>query len=526
MPLVTEVHLKLEEVPDPVTAVTTNVSLGGMSVAVERTAEVGSLAAFELEVGGALVEGTGEVAWVRGESAGPDVETGMGIRFRYLSPGSRERIFRLVQWYSNQSGSPSPQEVAAAASGLTPPPGGVRNPAPPRAAPSPSGPATPATEPVVLPEPMDPAPAPKAPQSPAPASTAPEPEPRLSPEWELEEDLDFDLPGPAAVAPQPAVVVDEDDDIPPLPPGYGGAPASEAAWVRPEPERLVLPSAPEDPAVSPADLAQVPFARAASPQGMRGVGYARRRRGGVWMWIAVLLLLALGMFAAVRWWMVAQQMGLVPGRDERPASAASLAGTAPATTARPTLGSSVPRREDAERLPAATATSAGEDAVPAEAAQPLAEPEPPPSDALPEPDTGAPAALEPAVPAAPAPAAPAAPLAAAASAVQSIRWEAGSGSTTVVIQADGEVPRASLVASPLSGGSPRLLLRIRGIGRQYPQARLAVGTPELTSIRTGLHATDLGSELHVVLDLGSARVVLTGLETTGGTIRAVLSHTT
>ncbi len=541
VPLVTDVHLKLEEVPDPVTAVTSNVSLGGMSVAVERTAEVGSLVAFELEVGGALVEGTGEVAWVRGEPAAPGVETGMGIRFRYLSPGSRERIFRLVQWYSSQGGAVSPEEVSAAASGLTPPPGGVKTPAPPRPAPSEAAPPPAAVPREPVPSAAS-ASAPVDPESTAPFLRRPQPAPaptalEAATPALAEPDAAFDLPGPAAVAPQPTVLVDEDDDIPPLPATYGGTAAGpgweSAADVRSQSsgptagEPLVLPEAPKEPLVAPADVAQVPFSRLVQPPAVRGAGYARERKWGVWMWLAVLLLAGLAVFAAVRWWMVAQRLGYVPSSEDRQVSASSAATPGAAPRPLPNLAAGVPRREDAERLPStpSVAPPAGEPSlapIPSPVDDPgavAAEPEPAevaaPSDSS---EPGTPASVEPAVPAAPAPAGP------PGTEVLSIRWQESSGATTVVIQANGDVPRGNLLSSPLGGANPRVLIRIRGIGRQYTDTRLNVGTPELAAIRTGLHVTNLGPELHVVLDLGGRQVELTSLETgAGGTIRAVLS---
>jgi uncharacterized protein (TIGR02266 family) len=96
------VNLKLEKLSGAVTEVTSDLSLGGMFVPSDTPAEIGSLVAFEFKVGEELVEGTGEVVWHRLVADGADQPPGMGIRFRYLSPGSRERIFRLVQRYTKE----------------------------------------------------------------------------------------------------------------------------------------------------------------------------------------------------------------------------------------------------------------------------------------------------------------------------------------------------------------------------------------------------------------------------------------
>jgi uncharacterized protein (TIGR02266 family) len=94
VPLETRVYLKLEELTDPVTTTTGNISLGGMYVHMPQPAPEGSLVAFEFRLGEVLVEGTGEVVWSRAANNGDDPSSGMGVRFRFLSPGSRERIFQ------------------------------------------------------------------------------------------------------------------------------------------------------------------------------------------------------------------------------------------------------------------------------------------------------------------------------------------------------------------------------------------------------------------------------------------------
>ena len=128
VPLSTLVNLKLERLSGAVTEITSDLSLGGMFVPSDTPAEIGSLVAFEFKVGEDLVEGTGEVVWQRMEGDGAEQPPGMGIRFRYLSPGSRERIFRLVQRYTQDgeealSAPPaesSPKEAVPAGAERTP----------------------------------------------------------------------------------------------------------------------------------------------------------------------------------------------------------------------------------------------------------------------------------------------------------------------------------------------------------------------------------------------------------------------
>lgn len=461
VPLVTEVHLKLEELPDPVTAVTTNVSLGGMSVAIQRPAEIGSLAAFELEVGGALVEGTGEVAWIRGAADGIDQPSGMGIRFRYLSPGSRERIFRLVQWYANQGGGASGEAVAAASTELSPPPGGLKAPVPKRES------ALEATQ-AGIPAPEFPPPAPPPPTPPPMARVMPsgrvipaEPEPLVP------EDLLAELP----LAGEPA--------------GFEIA--------EPEPP-LVVPAAAEEPRISPAEVAQAAPARPRSNSSSRGAGYARPRRLGFWGILALLILLGSALLAAVAWWPVVLR---VLGKENgKPAATFETRSDLPREAE-----ASVPSRRDATRMASVPSTP-----------QPVAAE--PPAQANPtEPSSAEPAATEPAPPE------PTPVAAGPARQVRRISWESAEGATTLVVETDGVLKSSSASASLLSGDSPRVVLKIKGIDRKYPEARLEVGTPQVATIRTALHDLPAGPELHVVLDLRARNLELDATRISGNELR-------
>ena len=60
------------------------------------------------------------------------------------------------------------------------------------------------------------------------------------------------------------------------------------------------------------------------------------------------------------------------------------------------------------------------------------------------------------------------------------------------------------------GGLPvREVVRITGIDRPFPTARLAVRSPELVQIRTGYHPP---RDLHVVLDLAGRDVQVMDIE--------------
>lgn len=66
-----------------------------MFVKVAEPRAVGTVVRFKLDLGGRprqTIEGTGEVAWIRLRSQGPDAPPGMGIQFRYLDKENRERL--------------------------------------------------------------------------------------------------------------------------------------------------------------------------------------------------------------------------------------------------------------------------------------------------------------------------------------------------------------------------------------------------------------------------------------------------
>lgn len=495
VPLVTEVHLKLEELPDPVTAVTTNVSLGGMSVSIQRPAEIGSLAAFELEVGGALVEGTGEVAWIRGAAEGTDQPSGMGIRFRYLSPGSRERIFRLVQWYANQGGAATGEAVAAASPALSPPPGGLRSPAPkkdPLESTSPGLAASAVPKPLLAP-------------SGRLVPTVPEP---LVPDDLLSELSLAPLPGapPIAEPPAPELRVPE----PPTRPAEEAG-LEQMQWLsvddlrKSEPEpALELPAAPEEATVSPAEIAALrgggsPARVSAAPA--RGAGYARSRRFRPLSLLAGLLLLGLALLAAWSWW---PNLPLLFGQG---GSLPSPAGGAAGETREVEV--SIPSREDATRtLPADPAASEPAPVMPP-ATQPTPSTEEVASSATAPPPSPEPQA---------APPTPTASLGPARQ-VNRISWEKGEGFTTLVLEADGAFKASGASASLLSGDSPRVLLKLKGIERKYPQDKLQVGTPQVAGVRIGLHDQNSGPELWVVLDLRARNLELGGTKISGNELR-------
>ncbi len=92
-----------------------------------------------------------------------------------------------------------------------------------------------------------------------------------------------------------------------------------------------------------------------------------------------------------------------------------------------------------------------------------------------------------------------------ARAVAAIRWRRQGRTTVVTVQPAGALG-AGRVRSLRLDDPPRLLLRIRGIDREFPRPEIPVGTRQLLRVRVGLHREFRPPELFVVLDLASPTV--------------------
>jgi hypothetical protein len=76
----------------------------------------------------------------------------------------------------------------------------------------------------------------------------------------------------------------------------------------------------------------------------------------------------------------------------------------------------------------------------------------------------------------------------------------------LVLRADGGFRRQDVFAALIGVDPPRYLLRLSGIEHPWRPPNLEVGTPLIERVRTGLHSTPRGPELHVVLDLPTRAV--------------------
>jgi hypothetical protein len=83
---------------------------------------------------------------------------------------------------------------------------------------------------------------------------------------------------------------------------------------------------------------------------------------------------------------------------------------------------------------------------------------------------------------------------------------ADDGAEVLVLRADAPFRRQDVFAALIGLDPPRYLLRLSGIEHRWSPADLEVGSPLVQRVRTGLHATARGPELHIVLDLSTRAV--------------------
>jgi hypothetical protein len=105
--------------------------------------------------------------------------------------------------------------------------------------------------------------------------------------------------------------------------------------------------------------------------------------------------------------------------------------------------------------------------------------------------------------------------------IVAIEPSAADGGEAVILRADAPWRRQDIFAALIGPDPPRYLLRLSGIERPWRPANLEVGSPLVQRVRTGLHSTPRGPELHVVLDL-STRAVEHSFEIEGEALRVRL----
>jgi uncharacterized protein (TIGR02266 family) len=413
VPIAAKVAFKFERFSGFISEYSANISPTGMFITTNKPEPPGSVLDFEFQLGDGfdLIRGKGEVVWIRAVAEGPSRPAGIGIRFLELSEGSKELIYRIVDQYIQDGGTPFDVSLR--------PPDPVQ--------PIPVAPPPPAQSPF-----------PDLPDSgtfPAVDSSSwlpPEPQTGINPGINPPvDDDDF----PPFMPPLPPM----DDPEPPRPTVHFGGFAASAAPPRRSPV--------------------IPIAVAGLVLALAAAGYLfRDSLGGM---------LGLGGDA---------EAGSVAPQGPPPGSRAA------APPPQETPESITPIiEEEGEATPMPEVVRRREEETPAPAA---------------------PAAAE---------AAPAALAGPSVTALERITFEPAAGGTDVILWGNGAI-RPEVYDQSHMGSPPRELIRLTGITRPFPAAKVAVGTGEVKQVRVGYHEKAGGNELHVVIDLADPGVQVTRIE--------------
>lgn len=108
VPLATKVAFKYDRFSGFISEFSANISPTGMYITTKTPEPPGSMLDFEFRLGDGfeIIQGKGEVVWTRAIAEGPNRPPGMGIRFLELSEGSKELIYRIVDQYIQDGGTP------------------------------------------------------------------------------------------------------------------------------------------------------------------------------------------------------------------------------------------------------------------------------------------------------------------------------------------------------------------------------------------------------------------------------------
>lgn len=98
MPFDAQVMIQSEDQAQVVNALAGNLSLTGMFIRTQQPRPAGSFLQFKLSLDDdrALVQGIGQVAWVRFDDEPPLRPAGMGIRFRWIDEDSKDTLLRIA----------------------------------------------------------------------------------------------------------------------------------------------------------------------------------------------------------------------------------------------------------------------------------------------------------------------------------------------------------------------------------------------------------------------------------------------
>ncbi len=124
VPLETKVNLEFEKFSGFVSEYSSNISVGGIFIKTKEPKPVGTVFSFEFKLADnfKLIQGIGEVTWVRTLDVSAEKPAGMGARFHEIDAPSRELIETMVSQYVSRGGTPFRLEDGLMETAALPPP--------------------------------------------------------------------------------------------------------------------------------------------------------------------------------------------------------------------------------------------------------------------------------------------------------------------------------------------------------------------------------------------------------------------
>ena len=106
LPFEAKVNIEFEKFTGFITEYSANISEGGIFIKTKDSKPVGTVLSFEFKLRDnfKLMQGLGEVVWVRTEDLPPDKPAGMGIRFHDIDAQSKELIRTMIENHMKSGG--------------------------------------------------------------------------------------------------------------------------------------------------------------------------------------------------------------------------------------------------------------------------------------------------------------------------------------------------------------------------------------------------------------------------------------
>ncbi|MFH1261935.1 MAG: TIGR02266 family protein [Pseudomonadota bacterium] len=467
-PIEIQVHLEFEKFSGFITEYSQNISEGGMFIQTKEPKPLGTVVSFEFKLANdfKLIQGLGEVVWVRTEDLSDDRPAGMGIKFADLDSQSRELIATMITNYVKRGGASFRLEEETPSPTSQPP---AETPELTEETEAPSE----AAKQVDLRKLFEITP-----------DDVPEPESagRSSPAGSLDGPLQSDFQALFAATPIP-----EPPPPPPPPPVEAKKketpPTKEAVAKPPAGKAAPTPAKAPKPIV---DLLEPEKTPPPKPKPIK-----RRRRIKVGVAVAVTLVFGLAPALFFRTQITRFILNVLEPEREReepfePKSSSPVPAATIAPTSVPTALPEATINAPAVTFPAAVTTSAPS---PTQVAQ---SPTPAPTPGIPF------------------------------SEIKNVDYERISGEFVLVIVANAPFPPGSYSTARVPEGPAREVVKILGITKPYPRQKFKVNAKDVERVRFGYHEVLGQKEFHVVMDLHDPAIRIVKIDNEGAILRVHL----